>query len=47
MKFGENNNKRFPIQDIIILMKKLPSPHKSMILEDLILMNVILLSPDT
>lgn len=42
VRFSENNYQRFKMQDVITLMKKLPSPHKSMAQEFLILMKPVL-----
>ena len=42
VRFSENNYQRFKMQDVITLMKKLPSPHKSMAQEFLILMKLVL-----
>lgn len=47
-KFNENDNQRFTTQDVLTkIMKKLQSPHKSMIPEVLILLKLILVSPAT
>ena len=47
LKFKEQNHKRFTIQDVIVLMQKLPRAHKNVIPEVLKLMKLILVSPAT
>ena len=47
LKFKEQNHKRFTIQDVIVLMQKLPRAHKNVIPEFLTLMKLILVSPAT
>ena len=47
LKFKEQNHKRFTIQDVIVLMQKLPRAHKNVIPEVLTLMKLILVSPAT
>ena len=42
LKFKEQNHKRFTIQDVIMLMQKLPRAHKNLIPEVLTLMKLIL-----
>ena len=47
LKFKEQNHKRFTIQDVIMLMLKLPRAYKNLIPQVLTLMKLILVSPAT